>query len=189
MQRLHALDHLRAQPQLPTRDPMQGAPTGVWPSPGTPAKSYRIILDSRDRVAGRPADCIFDLGDLRGAWGLPESLDGRKVRYEGRLETFVLSSPSVVIETPVRILAANGFPAMSETFDSGTGGPSTLIGVAQQYAVPMQVLGQAPFGLDAVPTGRVNIQLRDLNPSTAAAFDAATDTFWYMVISIRPQAP
>jgi hypothetical protein len=153
-------------------------------------KVYRIVLHSDDRVAGTPTAATFDLGDLKGAWGLAsDNLDAGKVHYLAKLETFRGGGVwSDVVE-----VRAEGFPMQRESFDSSAVG-ADLLGLAWSGA-SANLVDNAPFTLPSLPGGRVTIRLRARDGLLAngqvthsqQSLDADITQKWHLVLSITPQ--
>lgn len=167
-------------------------------------KVYRIVLHSDDRVAGTPTAATFDLGDLRGRWGLAsDNLDAgtvafgnggerssrRQVHYLCKLETFRGDGVwSDVVE-----VRAEGFPMQRESFDSSPVG-ADMLGLAWAGA-SSNLVDNAPFTLPSLPGGRVTIRLRTRDGLLANGqvthkqqnLDADITQKWHLVLSITPQ--
>jgi hypothetical protein len=120
-----ALDHLN-QADLKHDPQTFKYPPGDLKVKAHRPKTYRLFLHSDDRVAGTPMHATFNLGDLRGAWGLNDNLDAGSKHYECKLENFYLES---TIAATIEVRSA-GFPHQSESWDSLTGGPTNLLRMA-----------------------------------------------------------
>jgi hypothetical protein len=154
-------------------------------------KVYRIVLHSDDRVAGTPTAATFDLGDLRGAWGLgADNLDAGKTHYLCKLETFTMFS---VVAGRVTV-HGEGFAMQRETYDSA--GRSDLLGVATNTVTAVQTdVANGPFTLTQLPGGRVTIRVRARSVRNGntwidvqSGLDSDADLQWQLVLSIMPEA-
>ncbi len=152
-------------------------------------KVYRLVFHSDDRVAGTPTAATFDLGDLRGAWGLNDNLDAGKVHYLCKVDTFAMTTAE---EADIEI-RADGFPVQRESWDSRSRGSSDLLGVAihkntEVYATNIN----ASFTLTSLPSGRVTVRLearrRPDGTDVQAALRGDTTVQWQLVLSITPEA-
>lgn len=154
-------------------------------------KVYRIVLHSDDRVAGTPTAATFDLGDLKGAWGLGnDNLDAGKVHYLCKLETFTMHS---VVATRVTV-HGEGLAMQRETYDSA--GRSDLLGIASNVVSPgvQTDIANSPFTMTQLPGGRVTILIRARRLRNGAGWidvqsglDTDADLQWQLVLSITPQ--
>lgn len=154
-------------------------------------KVYRVVLHSDDRVAGTPTAATFDLGDLKGAWGLAsDNLDAGKTHYLCKLETFTMFS---VVASRVTV-HGEGFAMQRETYDSA--GRSDLLGIASNTVTGVQTtLENGPFTMTQLPGGRVTIRIRARkvrqNQTTwtdvQSGLDSDVTLQWQLVLSITPQ--
>lgn len=172
-------------------------------------KVYRVILHSDDRVAGTPTAATFDLGDLKGRWGLngaDGNLDAGTVAYgngsdrRSRSQTHYLCSletfhMQAAVSTAVEV-RAEGFPMQRESFDSSSNGTSDLLGVAHHDDVTAWTNPtNGAFTLTELPGGRVTIRIKARRARTGAAawvdvqaaLDADVTVQWHLVLSITPQ--
>jgi hypothetical protein len=149
-------------------------------------KTYRLMLHSDDRVSGTPTACIFDIGDLKGAWGLADNIDVGSKHFYGKIDSFYMvnDGPSPIILE----IHGDGFSHQSESFDSSSGGPSTLLGVAASGVSSYLGAFETHYTMRNLPNGRVGIRLvtRD-NPEAQEVLAADTSMKWHLVFSVIPQ--
>jgi hypothetical protein len=174
---LTALDHLSAMSDRSSDDPGFKQPAAVK---AHGAKTYRIILRSEERIAGTVTTATFDVGDLRGAWSLPENVNQH---YKAILDSFHLScynaTPSIIE------IQASGFLMQSESFDTGTSATTELLGVASG-AVNVSIDVHDTFmTLRSLPSGRITIKLvsRDAG-DLQTPLNADNTLRWVAVIAI-----
>jgi hypothetical protein len=150
------------------------------------SKRLRIVPHSDDRVAGTPLDAWFDLGNLKGAFRLPDNLDaGVKVHFEAFVSAFALESltPAIMIE----VRGPQGWPHQSESFDSRTRGASDLLCAASGSLLSYLEPVPQRFALSTLPNGRVQVTVgsRDVNMQDALVRDIAS-VQWHLVIEVEP---
>jgi hypothetical protein len=187
LEHLDHLDHLQAAPAF-------RAPSTLQKLLLKRTKRYRIVLHSDDRISGTPADALFDVGDLRGAFGLPLNLDaGGRPHYEAAVVVFQLSG----VEPLPPIIEARGpqgWPHLSESFDSRTRGPSDLLCVVSGTNEDVDAIQR--FTLRELPNGHVRVRL--VTRDTALDEDCACTTSqqgllddnpnlkWQLVMDLEP---
>lgn len=186
-------------------------PSGVQVAKLVRQKPYRIILHSDDREnpnSTSPANATFLLGDLQGLWGLRhENIDAGELHWNLLVSAFTMST---ILQPKTVEIYGYGLPIGSDTFDTSTGGLSTLLAIvpaegadelnndlsafvddpnstldAPKYvhATKAHLASDAPMSLTQIPGGKITIQLKDHH---GTHWDSDTLLKWSMILTLNP---